>query len=142
MLASPPHLSHLPRGLLEPSHRPPPQGGLQRQLDDETREHEERVLRCRHCAAEICREADAVEVAGQHRHTFSNPAGILFEIGCFEQAAGCQVLGHPTAAFSWFAGHSWSTAICTGCQQHLGWRFEGAAGSVFFGLILKHLRSG
>lgn len=98
----------------------------------------ERSLRCRRCQRDITTSRAAVEVQGAHTHTFFNPAGILFEIGCFAEAPGCALVGPPSTEFAWFAGHSWRIAVCGGCGQHLGWLFTGPG--VFFGLVLRHLR--
>jgi len=98
----------------------------------------DRAVLCRQCRAEITSQRHAIDVAGSHDHTFFNPAGIIFEIGCFGRADGCRVVGPPTTEFSWFAGHAWSYALCAGCKCHLGWFFQGS-GAGFFGLINKKL---
>ncbi len=79
-----------------------------------------------------------ISVESSHNHTFFNPAGIVFEIGCFSKAPGCGIVGEASSEFSWFAGTKWTTAICSGCLCHLGWLFEGR-GEPFFGLILTSL---
>jgi len=82
-----------------------------------------------------------VEVDGGHRHTLFNPAGIIFEIGCFSEAAGCSAEGIPTGDFSWFGGYLWCYALCMNCTEHLGWMFRNDRGDSFFGLILEKLIS-
>ncbi|MGB5984318.1 MAG: cereblon family protein, partial [Desulfobacterales bacterium] len=81
--------------------------------------------------------------SGAHRHTFANPHGRVFEIGCFRDAPGCRVQGPALTEFSWFSGYAWRIALCGGCLSHLGWRFQGAPSGIpgpgFFGLILNHL---
>jgi hypothetical protein len=77
-------------------------------------------------------------VGGAHRHTFFNPAGIVYEVGCFRQAVGCIASGPPSAEFTWFAGHLWRIALCRRCRTHLGWHFTSGDES-FFGLILPRL---
>ncbi|MFH1812033.1 MAG: cereblon family protein [Pseudomonadota bacterium] len=79
----------------------------------------------------------AIEVQGSHAHHVFNPAGVLFEIGCFAQAPGCSPVGSPSTEFTWFAGHSWRIVVCASCGQHLGWMFTREA--VFFGLISNRL---
>ena len=98
----------------------------------------EPVIVCRACGFTICHPDDAIAVAGNHRHTFANPHGIVFEIGCFRSAPGCTRVGAATDDFTWFAGYRWRIAICAGCHEHLGWRFEGDSDS-FHGLILDRL---
>ena len=120
------------------AYRDEPEAGTGLTTADETRP--DRSVRCRQCQAEITSQRHAIDVAGKHDHTFFNPAGIIFEIGCWDRADGCRVIGPPTTEFSWFAGHAWSYALCSACKSHLGWYFEGAATSGgFFGLIHKKL---
>ena len=76
---------------------------------------------------------------GSHRHTFANPHGIIFEIGCFKQASGCAAVGPPSAEFTWFAGYRWQPGLCVACLIHLGWVFSAAGGDGFHGLILERL---
>ena len=94
---------------------------------------------CRRCRHAITRPAEALEMNGAHRHTFANPHGIVFEIGCFRTAPGCTQVGAASGEFSWFSGYLWRVAICGGCMAHLGWRFEAPSGGLFYGLILDHL---
>lgn len=93
-----------------------------------------RCFRCHHL---ITHTHQAIEINGQHQHHFVNPAGFAYHIGCFHTAAGCQLSGTPTLDASWFAGCYWNFASCQGCQQHLGWFYQGH--SEFYGLILKYL---
>ena len=97
-----------------------------------------RVL-CRECLHPITREQDRTEVHGAHQHTFANPSGIVFTIGCFQFADGCGAAGSPSEEFTWFRGFSWRVAVCTACLAHLGWLFSTASGAAFWGLILDHL---
>lgn len=100
----------------------------------------DRAVRCRQCRVEITSLRHAIEVAGKHDHIFFNPAGIIFEIGCYGRADGCRAVGPPTTEFSWFAGMAWSLALCGACQSHLGWFFQGSGSAAgFFGLIHKKL---
>jgi ribosomal protein L40E len=96
---------------------------------------------CRACGGMVTDRGQKISVGGSHTHTFFNPAGIVYELGCFHQAAGCVISGLATAEFSWFAGHLWRFALCRRCQAHLGWFFEMGEKS-FFGLILARLREG
>ena len=118
------------------------EGRRRRGVSKEERQEEDRgagrVLRCRSCGHPVTSRDRAIEVAGGHRHTFFNPAGIVFELGCFAAAPGCAVAGIPTDEFSWFAGHVWRVALCGGCGRHLGWKFSSGDGG-FYGLILPQL---
>jgi hypothetical protein len=102
---------------------------------------ERRHLVCRTCGTVITRGEWGIEVNGAHRHTFMNPGGIVFLIGCFSEAGGCYVLGAPTNEYTWFAGYAWRYVVCAGCLSHLGWHYRaGEAG--FFGLTLDQLAPG
>ncbi len=96
------------------------------------------VLRCGHCKSVITESKFAVPIAGQHRHTFVNPSGIPYEIGCFSQAPGCFNTGEPTLEFTWFQGYTWCYSICKKCYTHMGWHYQ-SGDSHFFGLILNRL---
>jgi hypothetical protein len=97
-----------------------------------------RVLACDACRAPITTDAERIEVDGAHGHAFANPAGYVFEIGCFAAAPGCVVHGEPTQEDTWFAGFAWSYADCAACRQHLGWCYQ-RTDVRFFGLILRRL---
>lgn len=95
---------------------------------------------CLLCGELITRRKARISVQGAHEHRFSNPAGYVFDIGCFRTAPGCQPTGDPNDFYSWFDGYAWLHALCRGCGSHLGWAFV-ATGRVesFFGLILNRL---
>ncbi len=95
-------------------------------------------LVCRTCGHVITSSAKKMEIAAGHTHTFRNPAGIVYRIGCFSSAPGCYIFGEPTAEYTWFPGYSWCYANCEKCFMHLGWFFQ-SGGSRFYGLILTNL---
>jgi hypothetical protein len=101
---------------------------------------EEPFILCRDCLHPITRPSDRVSIEGRHAHTFANPHGIVFEIGCFRSAPGCGAIGPASSDFTWFAGHRWRVCICAACLTHLGWMFLPAVGDAFYGLILERLR--
>lgn len=98
-----------------------------------------RAIVCEACGFAITAENHRIAIDDSHRHTFFNPSGIVYELGCFSRAPGCSITGEATSEFTWFAGYRWRFALCGKCREHLGWRYESAAGS-FFGLILSKLR--
>jgi len=112
-------------------------------VDDQAEDEEkaERILLCKQCDAGIARDKDRLSRDGKHLHTFFNPAGIVYEIGCFRQAPGCAVDDLRSNEFSWFADYSWQISFCGACSKHLGWFFSSADDS-FFGLIINRLRGG
>lgn len=98
----------------------------------------ERWIVCRQCQQRLTRPSERIEINGSHSHTFANPSGIVFEIGCFRIATGLNYIGPPSYEFPWFAGKSWQIVICSTCQIHLGWCFQDQ--DLFFGLILDRLQ--
>ena len=129
----------MPLGLLKT--KPPGQSGPTPEAvpADEVEEKAARRVVCRECLHAITREEDRTQVHGAHQHTFANPSGLVFTIGCFQAAEGCGAAGSPSDEFTWFKGYAWRVAVCTGCLAHLGWLFTTPSGAAFWGLILDHL---
>jgi len=100
---------------------------------------EERWIVCRQCQQRLTRPSERIQINGLHTHTFANPSGVVFEIGCFRMVSGLHFIGPPSYEFPWFAGHSWQIVICGTCQIHMGWWFQGPGSSQFFGLIAERL---
>jgi hypothetical protein len=97
-----------------------------------------RVLACARCRRAVTTTADRIEVAGGHRHSFSNPHGFRYQIGCFAQASGCRTVGPPSTDWTWFPPYAWQVEHCGQCGEHLGWLFRGESDR-FHGLILDRL---
>ena len=129
--------------LRQPGGRPGPgRGAAPSAVTDEAEQQapsEEPEVLCRACRQAVTRGSERISVGGAHRHTFANPHGIVFEIGCFRSAPGCGAVGPQSEEFTWFAGHGWRVALCGACGTHLGWRFAAPSSHVFFGLILERL---
>ncbi|MBT8354065.1 MAG: hypothetical protein KJO60_06060 [Desulfofustis sp.] len=104
---------------------------------DESEKEQQKGLLCRHCRLLITTSKERLDKAGKHLHTFFNPAGVVYEIGCFRRAPGCIPFGPSSKEFAWFKGYSWQIVYCRGCQQHLGWSFSGE--DQFFGIIVNKL---
>lgn len=77
-------------------------------------------------------------INGSHEHTFDNPHGVRFRIGCFAWVSHCEVVMPASIYWSWFPGHAWQVEVCSRCGEHLGWLFR-SADSTFHGLILDRL---
>ncbi|MGB1277180.1 MAG: cereblon family protein [Nannocystaceae bacterium] len=92
---------------------------------------------CRTCGIPVTSLAARKQVAGSHRHTFVNPQGESFELGCFAEAPGAMGVGPPTEHFTWFPGAPWRGAVCRGCGTQLGWAFGEPID--FYGLIFTRL---
>ena len=100
----------------------------------------ERYIICRQCGQRLTRPSERIAINGSHSHTFANPSGVVFQIGCFRMARGCSFIGPPSLEFPWFTGYSWQITTCSTCQTHLGWLFIGQQSHQFFGFILDRLR--
>ena len=100
---------------------------------------EEAYIVCRQCRQAITRPNERISIRGSHQHTFANPHGIVFEIGCFKDVIGCGYAGAATDEFSWFAGYRWRICFCSMCLTHLGWIFSSNAGDIFHALILDRI---
>ena len=111
---------------------------VEKEREEQGPEEEEYIL-CRQCRQAITRPAERIEVQGTHRHTFANPHGLVFELGCFKNAVGCGYAGAATDEFTWFAGYRWRICFCVTCLTHLGWIFSSPGGDAFHGLILDRL---
>ena len=111
---------------------------VEEEAEEQEPEEEEYIL-CRQCRQAIARPADRIVVQGSHSHTFANPHGIVFEIGCFKTVRGCGYAGPPSDEFTWFAGYRWRVSFCSLCLTHLGWLFISSGGDIFHGLILDRL---
>ena len=100
---------------------------------------ENEFLLCGQCLQIITSTAERVKIDENHLHTFANPHGIIYEIGCFKTAAGCEYQGPARKEWSWFDGFSWKIALCSKCLIHLGWLFISNADESFNGLIINRL---
>ncbi|MBN2160429.1 MAG: hypothetical protein JW807_13630 [Spirochaetes bacterium] len=117
--------------------RPGVEAGLKEREGDEP-EDEKKYILCRFCRNAVTSDDLRIEMDGSHEHSFMNPAGIVFRIGCFSMAGGCLIMGIPTTEYTWFPGFAWCYVVCSSCLTHLGWHYRsGATG--FFGLILDRL---
>lgn len=103
--------------------------------------HAEQSLResgfyCAACLNYITRAEEKIRKQGAHQHVCTNPANRTFRIGCFREARGCTIVGHPTGEHTWFPGYAWAVALCGKCGEHLGWKFT-ALDDDFHGIILS-----
>ena len=102
------------------------------------REPDKRLC-CKMCGHAITHDKDRIERSGAHTHSFTNPNGLRFHIGCFVGVNGCVEIGESTNEYTWFPGYAWRIALCTSCHKHLGWKFRSDHSDVFHGLILSRL---
>jgi len=98
-----------------------------------------RFLLCAICGHRITHTGERIRVNGSHQHTFANPHGFVFRIGCFLSAPGClEEPSDETTEFTWFAGYAWRIEVCGGCFSHLGWGFR-SEDHRFHGLVVDRL---
>ncbi|MBT7232729.1 MAG: hypothetical protein HN861_06800 [Rhodospirillaceae bacterium] len=95
------------------------------------------ALYCSDCGHLITRTSWQISRRGDHAHTVFNPAGQLFQIGCYSDAPGATPGGDTSTEFTWFPDYAWRIALCGSCGRHMGWQFLGD--DDFFGLITDHL---
>lgn len=109
-------------------------------LENQLKTEKEKLF-CAACGHLITFGDWRIVMRGDHEHTVFNPAGIIFTIGCFQDAPGCLTTGHESAEFSWFPDYKWQLAHCTQCQRHLGWQFRNPSQLpvYFYGLIQNRL---
>jgi hypothetical protein len=96
------------------------------------------MLGCAFCRRPITTTAAAIEVSGSHAHSFANPDGIAFRIGCFSDAHGLAKLDPSSTYWTWFPGYSWQVELCAHCREQLGWLYRSSE-HAFHGLILDNL---
>ncbi len=108
---------------------------------DSLKPKREEILLCAKCQQKITTPKDKTSINNTHRHFLTNPFGIAFDVGCFENADGCLVFGESTSAHSWFPDYVWQYAHCKSCEIHLGWLFMSSTQDRFFGLVLNKLAS-
>ncbi|MCD6273504.1 MAG: hypothetical protein J7K30_11855 [Deltaproteobacteria bacterium] len=107
--------------------------------EEEEKPRNEKALLCRQCLLTITNRSELIEVEGAYEHTFANPQGVVFQIGCFGAAKGCGHVGPATEEWSWFKGFRWQVALCSICLTHLGWYYTSKYMNSFHGLILDRL---
>lgn len=117
---------------------PHPASGARPVLQDHADVFPRQALCCAACRAPITDAAERIAVDGAHAHTFTNPHGLEFNIGCFRSAPGCRVEDEGSGHWTWFAGYDWHIAACRRCATHLGWMYRNASDR-FYGLILERL---
>ena len=118
---------------------PPPESAHSLVVQQLLRKQPKQTLQCIDCRLLITSPKERIEIAGKTTHTFTNPHGYSFTIGCFMTASGVNIEGTPENFWSWFADHAWQVTVCRQCGLHLGWLFSGP--SRFYGLILNRLIS-
>lgn len=111
---------------------------IENEADDATSPFDKKAILCAFCQAPITDPSQSIVVNGSRQHLFTNPHGLVFEIGCFNICDGAAPASPPSMEFSWFPGYSWRVAVCRRCQHHIGWQFMGEKRQ-FYGLILDHL---
>jgi hypothetical protein len=107
-------------------------------VDREKQDNKDFVV-CATCSHVVARLSDRIEVNSSFSHRFTNPYGLEFHVGCFQDALGGSIAGQRMAADTWFPGFRWRLANCEQCHHHLGWYFDQADG-YFYGLVLDYIQ--
>ena len=117
-----------------------PDASIHKELEEKDHQATDalRSLLCARCGLRITTRDQRIAMEGMHEHTFANPHGIIYRIGCFRSAPGCTALSEEYKEFTWFEGFVWSHAVCTLCHTHLGWRYR-MVETCFYGLVLDRL---
>ncbi len=97
------------------------------------------LLYCVNCGKAITRERFGFAKDGSFVHTFTNPSGYVYKVGCFSNAPGTWIVGEYTGQFSWFKGYLWCYLLCEGCNSHMGWHFSSPESAGFHGIILERI---
>ena len=117
-------------------------GKIYSSIEDEDREEmvdNKWHILCAECSQAITGDSERIEVNGAHEHTFVNPSGIIFQIGCFARVFETKISGSATEQWCWFKGYRWRMVCCARCGTHLGWVYMAHGEMRFFGLILNRL---
>jgi hypothetical protein len=127
----------LARQDIQPHSLPPPQGApagdpVERRLEAEG------WIVCARCGGFVTESRARSSVNGAHEHTFINPAGVIFRVGCFSEAPGVRPAGEESSHWTWFAGFAWQVALCRSCAEHVGWNYRNAD-SRFVALIADRI---
>src|SRR5690606_37015718 len=78
---------------------PPSAGGVAPLGDSAPSALGEDWLACAACGAFVALARDRASVNGAHSHSFINPAGLIFRVGCFSEAPGARSVGEESAHF-------------------------------------------
>jgi hypothetical protein len=119
-------------------------GGLDGDVEDlieeesDSEDEREEAILCAQCESEVTNRRHKTSIQGGFEHSCANPAGIVYQIGCFEEASGVGATGEESSDFTWFQGYTWQVVVCRECRTHLGWRYR-SSNHVFFGLVLPRL---
>lgn len=99
-----------------------------------------RAVRCLACGHALTSTNAKTRVNGAHAHTFKNPSGIDYRVGCFRDAPGCRGVGDASDVWTWFPGYAWRIALCGACAVHVGWTFARTGeGVAFVALVLERI---
>ena len=117
-------------------------GRIYSSIEDEVKEEtvdKKWHIICAECSQGITGDSERIEVNGAHEHTFINPSGIIFHIGCFARVFETKISGSATEQWCWFKGYNWRIVCCARCGTHLGWVYMAHGEIRFFGLIFNRL---
>ncbi len=96
---------------------------------------------CANCHTPVSDASCLLVIQGDSpNHYFANPDGLLFEILTFSWCQNLRDGSHSVWKDTWFAGYAWTVQYCSGCQIHMGWRYDGSTEPTrFYGIVRERL---
>ena len=107
-------------------------------FEDEEQQANEPGGICANCHTLLTHAEYAITIEGRHQHVFTNPNGISFKIGTYQQVE-CNAETTAVDEFSWFSGYAWRIISCPECSLHIGWSYQKQDSPDFYGLITDKL---
>jgi len=99
-----------------------------------------RAYVCAACGTVITYSDAMIRINGMQVHSFLNPAGLRCNFKTFNFCEHVLVHEQLYLEHSWFPGYGWRFLICSGCHQHLGWKYDAVDAAKhpeeFFGVML------
>ncbi|VDM30276.1 unnamed protein product [Hydatigera taeniaeformis] len=83
-------------------------------------------LACSRCKAAISSQKNVICLSHEGSTlAYVNPHGFIFDMLTLSTVHpdSIDLIGAPTAEYSWFPGYAWTIAQCGACNSHMGWRF-------------------
>ncbi|XP_013396274.1 uncharacterized protein LOC106163281 [Lingula anatina] len=87
--------------------------------------------------------SERIAIAGVHGmrlERVSNPGEYYFLIVPVSECINYRAAGGKTSYYTWYKGYEWEIIYCSGCGNHIGWKYTNRKPSdTFYGLIRDRL---